>query len=505
MPKYIQSAFQARLSDQNCIQEGVPSLVLMENAARQIAGFIMEHYPNGQIVFVCGPGNNGADGLAAARLLRNRGRDTVCIFEDTGLTSADEQVQLKAALNSGVPVLPYDTSPEVYKKAALLCDCLFGSGLSRNITGVYKELIERISQAQKPVLAVDIASGLDGNTGHIMGTAVRADWTLALDTLKEGHLRNDGPGCSGTVKTADIGIPERLHTSRLFVLDSQAAAEMLPARPLTAHKGTFGKVLLCGGSLQMQGALSMAADACFHAGCGTLTLYTPRSAALAIASKTDTAMIIPADEINGFFDLDACIRLPELLRNYTFCGCGNGMGKGKGARLIAETLLESDMPLLLDADAINCVASRPELLDRKAVTILTPHVKEFSRLSGLPVQEIVRDPIQAARSFLNQHPGTVLVLKGAVTVAADRTTMYFLDAPCDALAKGGSGDVLAGLISGLAAWIPDPLQAAALGVYMHNASARSSSIAPECFTPKDIVNGFSSVLCSLRQLQPAEN
>lgn len=504
MPKFIQSALQARQSDQNTIASGVPSLVLMENAARQIAGRIAAENPR-KVLFVCGPGNNGADGLAAARLLKqkNKNINIVCLFE--GKSSPDEDVQITAARNAGIPILDYshiDLIGDLDAETDIIADCLFGSGLSRPVAGKIADLILQINQTPAKVFSIDIASGLDGNTGEILGSAVKADVTLALDSIKEGQIRNDGPACSGNVEVFDILIPEQNHDCQFYVLDEELAASFLPKRSVSSHKGTYGKGLLVGGSLPMQGALAMAAKACFHAGIGTVTLYTPKEAAIALASKMDLAMIVSAPSMNGFFDLEAVVALPELLKNYSVFLAGNGMGTGKGARLVMECLMESDVKLVADADGLNCLALKKELLARKSAYIMTPHVKEFSRLSGFSVSDILRDPVACARTFIEKYPNVTLVLKGEQTIVADRTRMAWICHPNSALAKGGSGDVLAGLITGLYAQVSDPFKAACLGVYIHNqASFESLDIDPAFFTPLNLIENFNPVFLRLRRLQ----
>lgn len=498
----------SRQSDSTTIQNGVSSLVLMENAARQIERLIMEMIQGIKdplVLFVCGPGNNGADGLAAARLLMQaHGAKAVCLLNPQGKLSEDEAIQKKAALPYGVIVDDFAAFDQYAKDACLIVDGLFGSGLSRDIQEPYAGLMGQIAASGKPVLAIDIASGIDGTTGKKLSHAIKADATAALDTLKEGHLRNDGPAFSGQVHICEIGIPDEHHDHSFVRLDEDYAASLMPKRPVNGHKGTFGSVLLIGGSFQMQGALNMAANACFRTGIGLLRLYTPKSAARAIAAKNDLAMIIPAEEERGFFADLAVVPVPEMIKSADLVGLGNGMGQGKGAMIMSEVLLESDIALLVDADGINCLARKPQMLERTAPTILTPHVKEFSRLSRQPVSDILADPIGCARKFCSRYPNVVLVLKSSQTIVACRNQMAWLNRSNSALAKGGSGDVLSGMISGFAACansLQEYFEAACLGVYVHNAASfENPKIDPAFFTPQDLIAGMNGVLYKLRSL-----
>ncbi|MCF0261126.1 MAG: NAD(P)H-hydrate dehydratase, partial [Erysipelotrichaceae bacterium] len=350
-----------------------------------------------------------------------------------------------------------------------------------------EELVQKANRQKAVKVSIDIPSGLNGDTGQIMKTAIAADKVCCLDCIKTGCLINDGPSVCRSLEVLDITIPSVLHESSaeaIRLLDIEEAARLLQPRSVSGHKGTFGKVLMAGGSMAMQGALDMAFQGCFAAGAGTVTLFAPEDAAKAIAAKESLAMILSAfQKPDGTFSARAAGQLAGILPAYTTGSCGNGIGKSPEAREVVKVMLESSLPLVLDADGLNNVCAHPEWLCRKAPLILTPHAMEFSRLSGFEISEILSNPFACARSFLQTHPDAVLVLKSSWTLTASKEGWWFLNAPNSALAKGGSGDVLSGIITGLLAQGYSPAKAAALGVWLASASAASGKSCPWSWTP----------------------
>lgn len=499
---YLCSADQARSADSYTISNlQIPSLVLMENAASAAADAIRNLPGIKRIQIVCGPGNNGADGLALARILACSDHKKVQVYLDENKLSADEAHQLAICKALKLPILPLDAFTP---NADLIVDALFGNGLSRELTSPFTELIPLINASHIPVLSIDVPSGINATTGKIMGNAIKADHTVALDCLKWGHLLGDGKLHSGSVSVADIGIPPESHAKNgaIPILTEKQAAQFLPVRDPYGNKGTFGKVLLVGGSFRMQGALSMAADSCFHAGCGTLTLFTPEPAARAIASKMDLAMIIPASaDESGFFDRQAAGELEQVISSYSLIGVGNGMGTGDGALAVLKAAINAQLPMVIDADGINLLARNPELLDQiKRPTILTPHLKEFSRLINKPMSEVLANPFDLAAQFCKEHPTLTLVLKSDFTLVINAWRSVLIHRPDPALAKGGSGDVLCGLVSGLYAQKKDAFAMAALGAYIHNQAAKDH-VSAYTFTPLDLVSSFPTVFARLTSLQ----
>lgn len=500
MTTYVQSAAQARAADSCAIQEyGIPSLVLMEHAAQACAQAIRDRaQPEDNILFLSGPGNNGADALAAARLLHLQGYTCQAAVPSQGL-SPDEQIQLDICRKLGIELLSLEEAEKACAQADWIVDGLFGSGLSREIRGIYASLIQAANASGAPVLSIDIPSGIDGTTGDIKGCAIQADTTVSLDGLKTGQLLGAGRKACGTLIPADITIPAEIHEKARAarLLDETELKKMLPPRPEDANKSTFGKGLIIGGSRRMHGALCMAADACYHSGIGTLTLLLPECIADVVAGKLNQAMLLPAPEQDGMFGPGSTEILEEFLPGCSVVLIGNGMRQNEEGMKMLEMVLRSDKPVILDADAINLAASRPELLARSSPLILTPHVKEFSRLSGIPVSEIVKDPFAAARAFTEKFPQAVLLLKSDMSLISSSSQTYVLNSPNPALAKGGSGDILAGITLGLLGQCDNPLQAAACAAGIHSLAARDGQDSA-CFQPEDLIWNLNTIFTALR-------
>lgn len=503
---HVCSADQARNAEKKAIEMvGIPSLVLMENAAKGIGEFIEGLQGIQRVAIVCGPGNNGADGLTLARILNSHGKK-VQVYIDMENISETTAGYLDVISQLNVPIYQLE---EFEPNADLLVDAMFGTGLNKPLPKSYALVAELINTAKLPVLAIDIPSGIDPNNGRLLGqSGVRAHWTIALDTLKWGHLLQEGRVRSGKVIVKDIGLPSFLHDGdgSVPVLDEEMAKRMLPKRTRFGNKATFGNALLAGGSFRMQGALCMAAQACFHCGCGTMTIFAPKPAAKLLASKMELAMTLPAfANPAGFFKEGAGNKelLASRIEPFSVVGCGNGMGQGLGAKEVLEAVLEGPQPVVLDADALNLLGHFPELWQGVDKTVvLTPHIKEFCRLTGKTLKEVLDHPLALAKEFIHDHPNAILVLKADWTIVCSAKRVAVLNRPDDALSKGGSGDVLAGMITGLLSMRMDPFNAAALGVYLHNQAAtyRQSTFS---FTPLDLIQNLGLAFESLEAAKKA--
>lgn len=578
--QYVATARQAREADHQAIDGlKIPSLILMENAAQSVCRSIQKHdfsKDAKRILIVCGPGNNGADGLACARILLLQNR-AVRVFVNLDTLSGDGKIQLQALAelaisnacsltclfvnkalerkgqlwrfdagaktdaekpddadnsdketlenlktldrNSGensegafaaygldrlpsqiVPLL--NTLKEEAEHADLLVDALFGNGLNRTLQAPFCDYVNLLNKAKTPIVSIDVPSGIDGTTGKVLGSAIRADLTVALDCLKWGLLLNNGPAHAGSIEIADIGIPAFLHEKaaepKLFT--RKDALEYLPRRSNFSHKGTFGKLLLCGGSARMQGAICMSAKAAFSSGCGTLTLFTPKDAAKAIAAKMDLAMILRADQdAEGWFAPGSAKLLSTAIDRCDVIGAGNGMGTGLGAQEVVQEVLKADRPCVLDADAINILSldNHIQWLDaHDEPIILTPHLMEFARLVHAPLEQIESDPLTLAQDFCAKHPQVTLVLKSDFTLVCSQNSHFVIHRPDSALAKGGSGDALCGIISGLLSAGLKPDQAAVLGAWIHNESARAAR-SPWSFSPEKLIDALEDTFHSL--------
>lgn len=436
---------------------------LMQNAAAHVARAVRRRMAGraGLVVCLCGTGNNGGDGLAAMRMLAQEDpafRGECWLLP--GALSADAQRELgrlTEAAADRVAVRRAEDGLALPKQAACAVDALFGTGLSRPLEGAARaacEALQALAEVGVPVVAVDIPSGLNGETGQVMGAAVRACETVTFHRPKPGLYLGQGPDCAGEITVADIGLtaPE---AAALDDADCMRVLErgerLLPPRAKTAHKGSFGRVVLWAGSRGMAGAAAIAATAALRAGAGLVTVACPDDVVEVVQTLCPCATCAPLstqDEDAAWEALSAALERADAL------GAGCGLGQGPMVAALMERLLRflhgRALPCVLDADALNLLARRPAWLADGAAIVLTPHPGEAARLLGVSTAEIVADaPGAAARIRLRY--GTAVVLKGARSVLCAEAGMALNPFGTSAMAKGGSGDALTGIMAALLA------------------------------------------------------
>ncbi len=458
---------------------GVPGLVLMEVAAGAVTEVVAERYAElGRIVILCGPGNNGGDGLACARQLRCRGLDLeVGLLVDPSSLKGDGARQLELARAFGVPIrlcgADLATLDAVLAEAGVIVDALFGTGLERPLSGHWADVVRRINSCAVPVIAVDIPSGLSGSSSALAGEAVEAAVTVTFGAPKLAHVLPPACWHCGEVAVAEIGIPPWVldAQSTLALIEADDVAGWLPRRPVDAHKGHFGHLLIVAGRVGRAGAAALAARAGVLAGAGLVTVATPAGAVVPIQSAVPEAMVDPLPQ--GDDGAVSGEGLTPLLGKATAVAIGPGLGVGDGPRrLLFELLDRWRGPLLLDADALTLLAGRLEVLSgREAPTVLTPHPGELARLLEVPTAAVTADRLAAARQAARRS-GAAVLAKGARTVVAEpegRAVVNLTGSP--GLASGGTGDVLTGTIGALLAQGLPALEAAATGAYLHGRAA----------------------------------
>lgn len=457
-------------ADRLAVADGVPSLTLMENAGRAVAAAAREMVPDGaRIAVLCGPGNNGGDGFVAARLLRAsgyrvgvaaQGERTAWIGDAAAMLSRWDGDIVRA---DEISLTDFD----------LVIDALFGAGLSRDLDGAYRQLVERVTQSRVPVLAVDVPSGIDGDSGVVRGIAIKATRTVTFFRRKPGHLLYPGRGYCGATVVADIGMPaghlERLRaTSAEPATDANAPAlwvDALPSLQPTGHKYSRGHAVVVSGPAQSTGAARLGARGALRAGAGLVTVASPRAAVPVNAAHLTAIMLAPFEVPEGLATL-----LADTRRNAVLIGPGGGVSAE--TRRMVEIVLASTAAVVLDADALTVSADAPAAMfaaidSRQAATVLTPHDGEFRRLfPDLEGSKLVKARLAAKRS------GAVVVLKGADTVIAtpDGRAAINDNAP-PWLATAGSGDVLAGFITGLLAQGMPAFEAACAAAWLHGECA----------------------------------
>ena len=469
-----------RRRDRHTIETlGVPADLLMESAGRAVAGEALAlGAADRGVLVVCGDGNNGGDGLVAARHLHLLGVPVrVALLGRPEALKGDANANLVRARAAGVAFVAAETGA---RPGELIVDAIFGTGLARPVVGSAAEAVERIRRARQEggstVLAVDLPSGLSADSGQPLGTCVEADVTVTLGLPKLGLVLEPGRTLAGRVRVAHIGIVERVpgEAPPAVLWTHAGAAARLPLRPASGHKGTFGHVLVVAGSEGKTGAAALAALGAGRAGAGLVTIACPAGLNDILEVKCTEAMTVPVPDTQGrAFALAAEKPLLELAGSRDVVALGPGIGTAsETVALVRAIVIALEKPLVLDADGLNALANDPALLKRRRhATIVTPHPGEAARLLGLQGQEINADRVATARA-LAERTGAVVVLKGAATVTAapdGRVIVNPTGGPL--LATGGTGDVLTGLIAGLLAQGLEPLEAAALGAFLHGSAA----------------------------------
>ena len=480
-PMKIVSAEQMRNIDRRAIKEfGVPGVVLMENAASAILAE-MERFFDGlagvRVGILCGKGNNGGDGLALARRLRTRGVPVrVALLAPLDAVLGEAKINLDILRKTDVEIIPNATAqslPEIISWADLLVDAVLGVGLSSPLTGVHKQAVEMVNASGRPVVSVDVPTGIDADTGAVLGTAVRADLTVTMALLKRGLVLSPGAEHAGTVRVADISIPsEAVEQEKITVslLDRGYAWRMFGRRERTAHKGDFGHLMVIAGSSGKAGAALMTARGGLRAGSGLVSVATPNRLVPMIQQQVFEAMCFPAAEsVDGTIGADAEEELLKFSGSMTACALGPGLSTHPETVQVVRSLVQKiEIPMVIDADGINAVVDAREILkNTRAPVIMTPHPGEMGRLLGVSSAEVQGDRLGVASKFAAEYKVTV-VLKGAGTVVAASDGELFINATGNpGMATGGTGDVLTGMIGGLLAQGYPSTQAACLGVYLH--------------------------------------
>ena len=464
---------------------------LMERAGLTIAREIprtLGGVAGRRVLTLVGPGNNGGDGLVAARHLARWGA-SVLLFLATN--RHDDDPNLRLALSEGAKLLAASRDEglnlleRALRSSHVVIDAVLGTGRSRPLSGTLADVIARVSKNarlprnRRPLyVAVDVPTGVDAATGRADPLTPRADVTLALGFPKVGHFIFPAADHVGVLNPLDIGIPPELSKDiSLDLITRSWVNEQLPQRPKGGHKGTYGHALIVGGCVNYPGAACLASGAALRSGVGLVTVAAPQSIYGVVASKLTEAIQLPLpDNGSGCLHPESLPAIRQALPSYSSLVVGCGMGRSETAMQFLKGLLLSEhtptQPLLIDADALNILAETPGWWRRiPAPSILTPHPGEMSRLTGLSTEEIQSRRVETAREYASKW-GHVVVLKGAFTVIAQPEGLCRI-APFanPLLSVGGTGDVLAGIIGGLLAQGMAPAEAAACGVYLHGAAA----------------------------------
>lgn len=462
LPQQLYRAAQVRELDRLAIEvDGIPAEVLMERAGAAAFRLLRAHWSQAQrIGVVCGSGNNGGDGYVLARLAQQAGLRVIVytLGREDQLRGAARQAA-RAAREAGVDVTAY--AGQVLSAHEVVVDALLGTGLDREVGGAYRAVIEAINASGAAVLALDVPSGLDADSGRIRGAAVRADLTISFIGLKQGLFTADGPDCSGRVHYSSLGVPAQTFSqlnAAATRFSYQTLAARLRPRRRGAHKGQHGHVLIIGGERGMTGAVLLAGKAALRTGAGLVSIAThPEHAAVLSLAQ-------PELMCHGVGDVAA---LHPLVERATIIAIGPGLGRSAWARALLGTVLDLAKPLVVDADALNLLAQEP---CRRDDWILTPHPGEAGRLLGTTAARVQTDRFQAVVQ-LQQRYGGAVVLKGAGSLVCDPGGAIGLcHGGNPGMAGGGMGDLLTGVAAALLAQGMEVAEAARFATAVHAAA-----------------------------------
>ena len=491
------------LDDSAIIGRGIPSLRLMETAARGVADAALELAGNGKhAVALCGMGNNGGDGLCAALYLLEAGMNVrVFLIGKREKQTADNKEMESRLARAGVSAETFDAdaAQAACEEADVLVDALFGVGLHRPLGGEPLEAVQIMNRVPAPVVAADVSSGVETDTGRILGDAVRCAATVTFSFAKPGHMVGDGAVCTGRLKIIDIGIPADLLAgleTDTWAVTAEDLAQWLPHRRRDAHKGDFGRVAIVSGSTGFTGAPVLASRAAVRTGAGLVHLCVPESIYPIAAVKCDEAMPqpCPADGA-GRMSLAAAETLLQRIGGCDAALIGPGLSRSEElTELVHRLIREAKCPLVLDADGINALEGHIDVLGQSAQpVVLTPHDGEFARLAGAPVGE---DRLLTARTFAGEH-NCVLVLKGHRTITALPDGRCFVNTSGNpGMAKGGSGDVLAGMIAALLGQGLPVERAVPGAVWLHGRAGDvcAGAFGEYAMTPVDMIDALKEVM-----------
>lgn len=505
--------------DRKTIEEyGIPGMVLMERAGLAVAMKIKELFQKGKVIVLSGGGNNGGDGLVAARTLFNWGWNVkVLLLSKEGKLSRDCLQQYRIAKKMGISIEFRSSLDSKDLHSAIVVDAIFGTGINKPVADPVAGIIRFLNGfSDCRTVSVDIPSGISADTGEVMGEGVRADFTITFGLPKIGHVLYPGAEYAGKVLTEDIGFPSELLRSgdiHVQTFEKSEASSLLPERQNNSYKGDYGHVLVVAGSVGKTGAALMTARACLKSGAGMVTLGVPETLARIFETRVTEEMVLPLpDTGEGILSEKAYEVIMEFLnKRGDVLAMGPGLTSAAGIRRLVEKLIVTiAVPAVIDADAINSLSGNKELLKKaKAPLVLTPHPGEMARLLRKPEEEgesgkelinrIERDRINAGRSFAKET-GAYLVLKGVPTVLAEPGGNIFLNTTGNpGMATAGSGDVLTGVIAGLLGQGLNTVESALLGVYMHGLSgdiaASKKGIIP--MTAGDIIDNMPDAFLSL--------
>lgn len=480
--KVVTAEEMRRIDEETIHGIGIPGIVLMENAGLGVVNAIEKNFntPNiKKVSILVGKGNNGGDGLVIARHLRNKGYDiNIYLLSSPDKFQGDALTNLQIAQHTGLHIETVLSESDLENQKTnivnsdLIIDAIFGTGLTGAIRGTPAKVINFLNNTGLPIVAVDLPSGLDADTGKVEGECIKANLTVTMGLPKRGLLLYPGASFVGKLEIADIGIPSSVIESQEIKVNLLMANNVvkLPKRPRDSHKGNFGRVLVLGGSVGLTGAAVMASESAIRSGAGLVTLGIPKSLNPIMEIKLTEVMTLPLPETENYaFSKSSYDSIMKIVNNFDVIAIGPGISRDpETSWLVRELCKNINKPKVIDADGLNAISEDKSVLkDIDNKTIFTPHPGEMARLIDKTIPDVQSDRIGVAQKFANET-GIILVLKGVPTVIAEPSGELYLNTTGNpGLASGGTGDVLTGIIAGFIAQGLSLKDSAILGVYIH--------------------------------------
>ncbi len=504
---FVVTSNQMYQAECNAVKRGISFPQLMENAGTACAKIIKKHFCISKenprnILIICGKGKNGGDGFVIARKMWEYGCN-VTVMLACGEPKAKDAIDMYSLVESaGIDIIKYDNNLTLLKpyleNAEIIVEAVFGTGFSGSLNHSLSVLAQAVNAAKAPVVAIDVPAGADCDSATVQGSVFKADMTIAVSAYKPIHIMKPCNKYCGRIIIADIGIIsedfKNIDSVACFSLGAQDIKGMLPKRKPVSNKGTYGHALCVCGSMRMTGAAYLAVGGALRCGAGLVTAAFPQSAYPAIAPKLVEPLLLPLESnFEGTFAFAAKAGIIDAASRATgvLIGCGLGFNKDTTA-LVTNLIKELKKPMIIDADGINALSTNIDILkEAQATIIITPHPGEMSRLCGKSIADILANPIEVAYSFAKEH-GIIVVLKGANTVVCEGKTgkIYINSTGNSGLAKGGSGDLLAGMAVSFIAQGMAPFDAAVCAVYLHGlcADAVAEKTSMRGMLPTDVLN-----------------
>ena len=473
---------------------GIPSIVLMENAAEGILNQVVHKREN--FIIFCGTGNNGGDGIALGRklLLFNK---NVKIFILGNIENGSNEFKINYNIfkklggnivNLSEYMLNRDLELEI-KNSDIIIDAIFGVGLSRNVEGLYYNVIQMINNFSKYTVAIDVPSGLNCNTGKVLGISIIANETYSIEVYKKGFFSNEAQKYLGNVKIIKIGIPDfikKMNDEEVYFLEEEDYKTILPKRDITAHKGDFGKVLILAGSRGFTGAAYIVAESAVRTGAGLVTLLIEDDLQDIFSARLTEQMTLRYSEIS---------RIEKILKDIDVLICGPGLSKNnENVKMLEKCIKESSCYVIADADALNIISEKKDLLKYlKGRTIFTPHVGEMARLVGESISDIEDNRIEISKKYAEEN-NVIVLLKGYNTVITDGNKTVINTTGTSKMASGGMGDCLSGIIGSLVGQSKDLFNSAVLGAYIHGKAGDELGKTRFSVNARDVIEIIPSVM-----------